>query len=329
MIDFIFTLDYELFGDGSGSLRDLVLIPADRLLELFAKYGAPLVIFVEAAEFDLINQYKTDADVDLIQGQISSAYKSGHEIGLHIHPQWYRANHNGQMWIVDQSEYNLCALADERIREIVKRAVSYLRYILGDPNYTPISFRAGNWLFQPTQPAARILYEYGIRIDSSVFMGGQFIEYKVDYRCKPKNSYYWRFEEDVIQEAPDGRMLEIPIYSRMVPFWQMVTRKRLEFEKGKEAGQVPKEKWRKVRKFLRLRYPKKLDFCRMTERELKEMMEVILKEDRKSASVYKPIVAIGHTKDLIDIGPVEFLLKYLFDNQIPVSIFSQIYNRLI
>lgn len=89
MIDFIFTLDYELFGDGSGSLRDLVLIPADRLLELFAKYGAPLVIFVEAAEFDLINQYKTDADVDLIQGQISSAYKSGHEIGLHIHPQWY------------------------------------------------------------------------------------------------------------------------------------------------------------------------------------------------------------------------------------------------
>lgn len=329
MIDFIFTLDYELFGDGSGSIKDLVVIPAGRLLELFAKYSASLVIFVEAAEFDLINQYKTDADVNLIQRQISSAYKSGHEIGLHIHPQWCRANHDGQKWVVNQSEYNLCALTDERIREIVKRSVSYLRYILGDPNYTPISFRAGNWLFQPTQPAAGILYEYGVRIDSSVFKGGKFSEYTVDYRHVPKNSYYWRFEEDVIQEAPDGRMLEIPIYSRMVPFWQMVTRKRLEFEKGKEAGQVPNEKWRKVRKFLRLRYPKKLDFCRMTERELKEMMEVILKEDRKSASVYKPIVAIGHTKDLVDIGPVEFLLKYLFDNQISVSTFSQIYNRLI
>ncbi|NPV84040.1 MAG: hypothetical protein HPY46_10725 [Candidatus Aminicenantes bacterium] len=328
MIGLIFTLDYELYGDGSGNLKDLVLEPADILLEKFAEHSAPLVIFVEAAEFELIDKYKTDADIDLIQRQIGMAYKSGHEIGLHIHPQWYRATRNNERWIVDRSEYNLCRLADERIREIVKRAISYLRNILGDPNYAPVSFRAGNWLFQPTQPAARILYECGIRIDSSIFKGGQFKEYAVDYRRLPKNRYYWRFEEDVVKENAAGKMLEIPIYSRMVPFWQMITKKRLQFEKGKESGPIHNDKWRNIKKFLRLRYPKKLDFCRMTERELKEMIEEILKEDRKSASGYKPIVAIGHTKDLIDVGSVEFLLKYLFDNRIPVNTFRQIYNRL-
>jgi len=63
-------------------------------------------------------------------------------------------------------------LPEERIREIVSNGIKFLRFILRKTDYVPISFRAGNWLFQPTQPAARILCEYGIKIDSSVFKGG-------------------------------------------------------------------------------------------------------------------------------------------------------------
>src|SRR4051812_4633060 len=35
MIECIFTIDYEIYGNGTGSLRDLVLEPAARLADLF------------------------------------------------------------------------------------------------------------------------------------------------------------------------------------------------------------------------------------------------------------------------------------------------------
>lgn len=329
MIIFIFTLDYELYGSGSGSLKKCVLEPTNLLFNVFDKWRFPLVLFIEAAELEIIKRQSADKDIDLVLEQIQFLYDKGNEIGLHIHPQWYNARLSEGKWKTDNSEYNLCNLTMERIDSIVSQAIGFLRNVLKKKDFIPFSFRAGNWLFQPTQPAANILYKYGIRVDSSVFNGGRFREYAVDYRRVPKNRYYWRFEEDVVKETPDGRMLEIPIYSRMVPFWQMVTKKRFQLTKGNEPGQIHKKNLGRIKELFRLRYPKKLDFCRMTERELKETMEVILKEDRKSASIYKPIVAIGHTKDLMDIKPVEFLLKYLFDNRIPVSTFSQIYNRLI
>ncbi len=330
MIEFIFTVDYEIYGDGSGSLKDLVIEPADLLLGLFDKYRVPMVIFVEAAEFDLINQYKTDKDIDFVIRQVRSAYKRGHEIGLHIHPQWYNARHDGARWQLDRSEYNLCILPEERIKAIVARAKNFIKFMVDDQRFDPISFRAGNWLFQPTQPAAKILYDNEVRIDSSVFKGGRFKEYSVNYRKAMINGYFWKFEEDVAIENPDGKMLEIPIYARMVPFWQMVTQKRFFIEKGYERyHQSKKGRWRKIKDYFNLKYPKKLDFCRLTERELKEMIEFIIKTDCKSPSVYKPIVAIGHTKDLRDINAVEYLLNFLRDYKIPVTTFSRIYMRMI
>ncbi len=51
MIECVFTLDYEIYGNGQGSLRDLVLDPTQRLAELFQEFGAPFVVFAEAVEF--------------------------------------------------------------------------------------------------------------------------------------------------------------------------------------------------------------------------------------------------------------------------------------
>ena len=51
MIECIFTLDYEIYGNGQGSLRDLVLDPTQRLAEVFQEFDAPFVVFAEAVEF--------------------------------------------------------------------------------------------------------------------------------------------------------------------------------------------------------------------------------------------------------------------------------------
>src|SRR5262249_34096704 len=130
-------------------------------------------------------------------------------------------------WVLDYNEYNLCVLPRERIKQVVSESLNYLRRVVGDPSFTPLSFRAGNWLFQPTSTAASVLAELGIKIDSSVFKGGLQRRHNLDYRPAQKNGYYWRFESDANVARKDGRWLEIPVYTQMVPSWRMVTGKRM------------------------------------------------------------------------------------------------------
>ena len=52
---------------------------------------------------------------------------------------------------------------------------------------------------------------------------------------------------------------------------------------------------------LRLWYPLKFDFCRMTIHELTDTVDAVIREDQQDPTSFRPIVAIGHTKDLIDL----------------------------
>src|SRR5579859_5633207 len=172
MIECIFTIDYELYGNGKGSLRELVYEPARQLKKLFDQVGAKFVVFVEAAEFEKIEAFHTDSCILNVKRQIREFHEQGFEIGLHLHPQWHHALFRNGEWVLDYGEYNLCQLQKERIAEIVESSIAYLRRVLGVPDFTPLSFRAGNWLFQPTRMASEVLAENGVKIDSSVFKGG-------------------------------------------------------------------------------------------------------------------------------------------------------------
>src|SRR5437773_2282495 len=227
MLECIFTIDYEIYGNGEGSLKELVFEPAERLKTIFDKVGAKFVVFVEAAELEKIEAFCADPAVDDVKRQLRGLYREGFEIALHLHPQWCNARYQGAKWDLDYTEYNLCTLSQRRITEIVERSIAYLRKVLEAPDFTPLSFRAGNWLFQPTATAARVLTEHGIKIDSSVFKGGLQHKHKLDYRRALKNGYYWMFGDDVAVRDPGGLLIEIPIYTDMVPFWKMMTAKRL------------------------------------------------------------------------------------------------------
>jgi hypothetical protein len=126
MIEFLFTIDYEIYGNGTGGLRDLVYEPAERLKNLFRKYNAPLVNFVEVAELEKIEAYGTDSAIDLVRKQIKDLHQSGFEIALHLHPQWANAHYESGRWSLDLSEYNLCTLSRARIAEIIDRSLAYL-----------------------------------------------------------------------------------------------------------------------------------------------------------------------------------------------------------
>jgi len=329
MIDFLFTIDYEIFGNGTGTLEEHIHQPARKLLEIFRKWNAKMVIYVEPLELEKIEEYGTDPAIGQVRSQIKEAFAQGFEIGLHLHPQWFNAVHQNGRWLLDYSEYNVCKLPRERIARIFDRAINYLRSVLDQPDYNPVSFRAGNWLFQPTAVAAGVLEQNDIRIDSSVFKGGRQHAHGLDYRRAPARDYYWTFRDDVTKPAADGPLIEVPIYTRLVPTWKMATAKRIRTQKSaRSQSNDSRRRFDRLRDLMRWSYPLKLDFCRMAPDELVNMMEQVIRDDHATPESYKPIVAIGHTKDLVDFETVDIFVSYLRSNNIGITDFGGALPRL-
>jgi hypothetical protein len=329
MISCIFTLDYEIYGNGGGSLRELVYEPADKLRAVFERWGCRFVTFTEVAELEAIETFKADRSLEMVKAQIRDLHERGFELGLHIHPQWFNAQYRGGQWALDYRTYNLCLQPRERIGELIGRSLEYLRRILGRTDYSPLSFRAGNWLFQPSQSIAEVLVEHGIKLDSSVFKGGLQHQHKLDYRRALRNGYFWKFSDDVEISDPKGALIEMPIYTRMVPIWKLLTPKRLNLQRRSASAVQPNAaQSRRWLDFLRFRHPLKFDFCRLSISELTRMLDTEIKKDIKDPLTFRPIIAIGHTKDLVDIETVDRLLSYLGRTGIPVKTFGEIHHGL-
>lgn len=328
MLAVVFTLDYEIYGNGKGSLRELVLDPTERLADLFRQFNAPLVIFVEALEFAKMEECQSDDAISEVAAQLRRLRSQGHEIALHLHPQWANARLDRQGWRLDFAEYNLCVLSPQRIAGIVDQALAWLRRALGSSDFTPVSFRAGNWLFQPTRFASEVLTSRGIRADSSVFKGGHIRNLGLDYRPALRNGSWWRFSSDVNVPDGNGLMVEFPIYTEMVPFWKMLKPKRLRIQNKVPSSDQGAPLERRWADFLRLRYPRKFDFCRMTAPEMCAVVERAVRNVRQPGRGLEPVVAIGHSKDLVDLSSVGVVLDWLRARSIPVTTLAAIVGQL-
>ncbi len=329
MIQFVFTVDYEIYGNGQGSLKDLVYEPAEKLKAIFLKHGARFVVFPDAAELEMIESLGTDPDIGTVKGQLNDLRRKGFELGLHIHPWWYKARRDAERWILDGSEYNLCVLPRERIVEIVDRAIEYLRRVLTEPDFAPVSFRAGHLLFQPTRPLAGVLAERGIKVDTSVYRGGLWRKQGLDYRRAPRTAPFWRFGDEAVVPDPRGVLIEVPIHTRQVPSWRLLTSKRVALQQaGGSAAKLRLKILDRFSDFARLRYPLKLDFGQMTGHEASRTIDRIIREDRTDPASYRPVVAILHTKDPLDAETLDATLETLARNGIGVTTLEGVHRRI-
>ncbi len=325
MIECIFTVDYEIYGNGMGTLGDLVVAPAERLRAIFRNHGARFVVFPDVAELEMIDAHAADPMIGAVKAQLSGLREEGFELGLHLHPWWYNARRENGTWVLDQGEYNLCTQPVSRINEVIDRAVGYLRTLAGDPRFSPLSFRAGHLLFQPTQPLADVLAARGLRLDSSVYRGGLWREHDLDYRRAPRRAFYWTFRDDVTVPDPDGVLVEVPIYTRQEPVWRLLTSKRVGLQrKGATRAQTGRKVLSRLADFARLRYPLKFDLGQMTKEELDRVTGGLLESDRRDPVGFRPVVAIVHTKDPIDYEAVDALLNRLSESHVTISTFADI-----
>lgn len=222
MLRIIFTLDYEIHGNGEGYPHDLMIEPTARLLHLCERFGAKLTLMPDVAEILKFKEYKDkngrdDYSYDAIVDQLRGAIGNGHDVQLHIHSSYFNARHDNGRWVQDWSEYDFAGLPYERMKAMIGTCKQYLESLLSpvDPNYRCVAFRAANWSVSPSNNVIRALLDHDIRIDTSIFKYGRrkgIVSF--DYAQAYSPIVPWRVKEnDMCSRDDNGSLWELPIYS--------------------------------------------------------------------------------------------------------------------
>lgn len=313
----IFTLDYEIHGNGDGSPMKLMVEPTYRLMNLLEKHNAKVLIFADIAEILCFKSYFEETGVDKfnykdIVIQLQSAILRGHDVQLHIHSSYFKSKYTGVRWEQNWDEYNMAALPLSRIFEMVKTSKSFLENLLiqVNPTYRCTVFRAANWSMMPTLNIYKALVDNGIRIDSSVYKWGrQFGNVNYDYTNAYSNLLpYKASPQDINKKDEKGLLKEYPIYTELQPFWYFISWIRLfrmiraKFHKhntNKPASQSKKNDNNQliVASFFK-KSPWKLDFNQATSTQMIGALKRILKENSGHNGIIE-VVSIGHSKTFI------------------------------
>lgn len=325
----IWTLDYEIHGNGDGNPMELMVEPTNQLMSLLEKYHQRLTIMADVAEILCFKRYlaetgRDDYHVAEIEEQLRDAIRRGHEVQLHIHSSYFKAVHNGHSFDQCIDEYNMAALPIERIDEMVTECVSYLENLLRPikKDYKVWLFRAANWSMMPTENLYSVLVNHGITHDTSVFKGGvQGGNVCYDYRKAYDNLFAYPASARNINDRDEkGELTEMPIYTEMRPFWNFISVVRIfrmirakfhKHKKNERVGELVNEGMKAnaeknsnrkltLKSFFRLS-PLKMDFNQVNSRGLKRMMKNIMRRvdggKRKEESV--DVVLIGHSKTFV------------------------------
>ena len=320
----IFTLDYEIHGNGDGNPYELMVEPTYRLMTLLEKYNQRLTIMADVAEILCFKRYAAetghdDYHVADIEAQLCEAIKRGHDVQLHVHSSYFKAVHKNGAFDQCIEEYNMAALPIERIDEMVAQCVTYLQTLLKPvkKDYRVWLFRAANWSMMPTENLYRVLVKHGITHDTSVFKGGvQGGNVCYDYREAHDNLFaYSASVRNINEYDAEGQLVEMPIYTEMRPFWDFVSVIRVfrmiraKFHKHKKnerlavsverlADNANKNDNRKLsfKSFFRLS-PLKMDFNQVSARGLRRMMRNVIR--RSADKEHVDVILIGHSKTFV------------------------------
>jgi hypothetical protein len=313
MLSLIFTLDYEIHGNGEGCPFQLMVEPTDRLLILFDEYGAKLTIMADVAEIIRFKEHAEEAGRDefhyaAIVQQLHRAMQSRHDVQLHVHPSYLNARYDNGRWIQDWSEYNFSGLPQARMEQIVRTCKDFLETSLCqvEPSYRCLAFRAANWSVSPSRNVFAALVNNGIEIDTSVFKYGLrqgLVSF--DYSSAAHPLLPWRAsQEDFCRPAATSPLWEFPIYAEKRWVGSFLTPHRvyrsllgrLHRISDAPATGIRHRARGKTRKWSWLfqKHAWKADFNQCSGRQL--VRSLIAAEKLVAPEEHAPFVLIGHSK---------------------------------
>ena len=196
-----FVDDWELSGNGSGDVRELQFQPMRELVSIYNTHGIRGSFNAELMQQLTFRKFEDKhPELKLLADEwdnvVRETFKQGHDIQLHIHPQWHSAQYENGRWHLS-SDWSILNYEPEVAYGMLRAGQEYLENLLRpiDPNYRSISFRAGAWCIAPSPHMLSLLVELGIVFDMSI-VGG------LHYETKNIHLDYTNCEEDFLPYYP-------------------------------------------------------------------------------------------------------------------------------
>lgn len=334
----VLTNDWELFGDGSGNFDEIMENPLNEYLSILEHYDAKITLFAEVLQqFEHKKYSEQFKHLGIIYNKwedlIRKTIEKGHDVQLHLHPQWIGSKFDGNDWQLDLNKWALSSLNYEEINEIIGQGKDYLENLIKKirPDYKCQAFRAGNYCIEPAVISISALKNNGFTCDSSVTKG-LYSPGLYDFRDAYSNVFSWKTSDKNVKYASDKNngLLEIPIYSDFSDDSQALKKLTPALYFWARYGvKVPSEEiqWLEEKEHIRnKRYPverrhykkgqkknlsfyinailsksaTQLDYDKLPASVFVRILSSILKNPKVKAKEheYLPVVASGHTKDV-------------------------------
>ena len=328
MKSIILTLDYELYGNGTGDVFKHIIEPTEKILSIARKYNARLTFFFEVIEYWKLkeewekgnNMGYVDDPIKAMERQLQSAYKEGHDIQLHLHPQWIDAKYENGQWTVNLNEWRLGDYKKEgefSLINLLSKGKASIESIIHeiDRNYRCTTLRAGGYNIQPSHEIVKAMKKAGLMIDSSIYPGGKETGSlsNYDYSNISMDLDKWETGSE-LEKQGHSQIFEYPIVAfpiiriskylnieRIKSLLQNKNSAKQAFE-AKTSGNNNKGKFQKIKYFFEKEF-QTWDFCLFSPKMHKKYLSLIEKQDKDI------FVLVGHPKSLVSTRGFEFLLQ--------------------
>jgi len=337
--------DWELSGNGSGDVRQLQFEPLRRLVAIYNELGIHGSFNAEVMQQITFRQHQDQhpnlkALADEWDETVRETFRQGHDIQLHIHPQWQNAEYQDGHWKLT-ADWSILNYSFKAAQQMLQRGKEYLEHLLQDidPHYRCVSFRSGAWCIAPSPHMLDLLVQLGIVFDMSIVAG-------VKYDTRNIQLDYTDCEEGFLPYYPvmtDARKVSEkvePIVCVPTNCFYASRRQVLRHHVDKAAGKIRNkitrpnvvsnngrsveaygEQWAQIDGSRLSRVYRKAivpyfrgkhtisDLAQLDYALMMEMLESIRKRSRASGLSDVPVVLENHTKDLHNFADLERFLR--------------------
>ncbi len=337
MTKVIITGDYEIYGNGTGDVRDCMVKPTDKIMEICESHGAKFTIFAEMCEYWKFKEYAEELEKNLgykphviIEDQLQDAVKRGHDVQLHLHPQWIDGVYDDGEWNLNYDWWRLPeapnGLGDEKdihsLTGLLHKGKNDLEKMLKpiDTNYECLALRSGSYCIQPSMNVFKAMKKVGLKIDSTVrkwfydFREPNYYDFRKAY--SNVNPYHPDMD-DINKIDKSNDILEVPILTKKIPtfmrFFELLQRsKRTKSSYNSNCNGYPYMKELEKDKNSILKKAKKLFGYSTLNWDLNSNMkqtEMFMKEVKKKKG--EIAVMTGHPKGFTRVYNLVNSLTYL------------------
>jgi hypothetical protein len=337
--------DWELSGNGSGNIRQLQFEPMRRLTNIYDRLGIRGSFNAEVMQQITFRQHQDHQKelkilADEWDDMVRETFRQGHDIQLHVHPQWHNAEYQDGRWKLT-ADWSILNYSREEALQMLRSGKEYLENLLKDidRNYRCVSFRSGAWCIAPSPHMLDLLVELGIVFDMSIVAG-------VKYDTRNIKLDYLGCEEEFLPYYPvmtDARKVSDkvePIICVPTNCFYASRRQVLKHHLEKAIGKIRRklagpttvtnngrsveaygEEWAQIDGSLTKRIYRKgivpylrgkhtiSDLAQLDYPLMMEMLDSIRKRSRASGLTDVPVVLENHTKDLHNFSDLERFLK--------------------